>query len=119
MKSHPWLLCASSILALVILCTCERRERRPLQTDVGRLKMARLSDSGLATTIPRFQRLSSEATGIDFVHRFDPPEGFEADLANAFAGGGVCVGDYDGDGKADVYVGRLSRRVEWKSDSTE
>lgn len=66
---------------------------------------------------PRFEKLTAEKTGIDFKHRWDPPVRHAKQLDNAMAGGGVCIGDYDGDGLADIYLtrpqggGRLYRNL--------
>lgn len=55
---------------------------------------------------PRFQMLGAERTGLDWVHRWDPPKGFESQLDSSVAGGGICLGDYDGDGLTDLFLTR-------------
>ncbi len=65
-----------------------------------------VSDSSRDSGAPRFELLSEKQTGVTFVHRFDPPPGFEVELANGFSGGGVCLGDYDLDGHPDLYLTR-------------
>jgi hypothetical protein len=52
---------------------------------------------------PLFERLTADQTGIDFLHRWDPPEESEHILDTAFSGGGVCIGDYDNDGLPDLF----------------
>lgn len=50
-----------------------------------------------------FEAVAPERSGIDFDDPFDW-EGPQRHLyRHGFAGGGVCVGDYDGDGRPDVY----------------
>jgi len=61
---------------------------------------------GDATDGPRFEALSASETGIDFEHRWDPSPEHAKQLDNAMAGGGVCIGDYDGDGLSDLYLTR-------------
>lgn len=87
----------------------------------GRLSPARLTWSHHSTGLEsmklahrkpaeqglRFEMLGAQRTGIDWVHRWDPPPGrFEKTLDNAFAGGGICLGDYDGDGLPDLFLTR-------------
>jgi len=57
---------------------------------------------------PQFVRLSPEHTGIDFVPLWTPPdeEKYQAQITNALVGGGVALGDYDSDGRPDVYLTR-------------
>ena len=49
----------------------------------------------------RFESLSVGRTGIDFAHDWTPPPEYRLlDLP----GGGICIGDYDGDGWPDVFL---------------
>src|SRR6185436_15572737 len=50
-----------------------------------------------------FEQLSAEKTGIQFENRFEWGHPKEHLYPHGFAGGGVCVGDYDADGLPDVY----------------
>ena len=54
----------------------------------------------------RFERVPAASSGLDFVHRWDPPKKFRRMLDHSFAGGGVCTGDYDGDGLPDIFLTR-------------
>jgi hypothetical protein len=50
-----------------------------------------------------FEQLIPAECGIDFVHQWKPADRYEASLLKTgFTGGGVAVGDYDGDGRNDV-----------------
>ena len=55
---------------------------------------------------PRFESLDPGEIGIDFVHQWSPPPKYERLVKTSFAGGGVCIGDYDGDGWADIFLTR-------------
>ena len=57
---------------------------------------------------PLFDRLTVERTGLDFVHQWNQAPRFERLLNSSVAGGGVCVGDYDGDGLPDVFLTRAT-----------
>jgi hypothetical protein len=56
-------------------------------------------------TANRFVLLQAVQTGIDFVHRWNPPE-HDFDFRTLLNGGGVCLGDYDSDGLTDIYLTR-------------
>ena len=51
-----------------------------------------------------FQEIPISETGIDFVHRWNPPAKHRDQLTNAFSGSGVAVGDYDKDGLPDIFL---------------
>lgn len=53
-----------------------------------------------------FEELSGERTGIVFEDDFDWEGPNKHLYRHGFAGGGVCVGDYDGDGRPDLYFAR-------------
>ncbi len=85
--------------------------------------------SGGATAM-RFTRLAPERTGIVTVNRFDDPAMWGArfqEFKFGAIGTGVAVGDFDGDGRPDVFVvaktsqGRLYRNLgDWRfEDVTE
>jgi hypothetical protein len=45
-------------------------------------------------------------TRIDFRHDWVPSDQYPFDLETAMFGGGVAVGDFDGDGRSDMYLSR-------------
>ena len=51
-----------------------------------------------------FQDLPTSQTGLDFSYVWQPPAKYEHEMVNAVTGGGVCLGDYDGDGLTDVFL---------------
>ena len=84
-------------------------------SDAGGIESVRLSlrvgpdDSRLAEGT-LFELLSHDATDLDFVHHSTPPDKYDDkydyDFETALAGGGVAIGDYDGDGLPDIYLTR-------------
>ena len=61
---------------------------------------------------PMFVPVDPKSCGIDFAHRWQPPPKYAGVIDRAFAGGGVAIGDADGDGpagrRADASVRRRS-----------
>ena len=55
-----------------------------------------------------FERLPAAQTGIDLVHEFPKNVPFEL-LQDQSSGAGVCVGDYDEDGNADIFLTNYDR----------
>ena len=53
-----------------------------------------------------FEQLPAERTGVDFVHVWDPPPKYEFKSTQPRKDGGVTIGDYDGDGRPDIYLTR-------------
>ncbi len=52
----------------------------------------------------RFVSLSAQDTGIDFENRFDWDNPRKNLYQHGYAGGGVCIGDYDNDNRPDIYL---------------
>ena len=63
--------------------------------------LASRSGGGNAT---RFTSLSVSETGLDFAHNWKPPADYKFEIYNSLPGGGVCIGDFDGDDFPDVYL---------------
>lgn len=51
----------------------------------------------------KFVKLDPDHTGIEFSHTWNPPARLAEMISGSFTGGGVAIGDYDGDGKPDLY----------------
>ena len=64
-----------------------------------------------------FERLDAERTGVDFEHRWKPTRRYLRQLDTGMIGGGVAIGDYDGDDLPDLFLtrsyggGRLYRNL--------
>lgn len=55
-----------------------------------------------------FDRLGPKRTGIDFTREWKPPVKWAAEISGSFTGGGVCLGDFDRDGDADLFLSRMT-----------
>jgi enediyne biosynthesis protein E4 len=53
-----------------------------------------------------FNELTSSLSGISFRNDWQAPAAMESARTLSFAGGGVAMGDYDGDGLTDIYMSR-------------
>ncbi|CAN5218541.1 VCBS repeat-containing protein [soil metagenome] len=74
-------------------------------TELGEgLRAAPLPERPANADDTRFARLPVERTGIDFAHNWTPPPSYRLKLYNSLPGGGICIGDYDGDGLPDVFL---------------
>ena len=74
------------------------------KADISWKPLAKAS-GGLGETL--FEKLGAERTGIDFTYFWDPPQKYENEwLLDGSLGGGVALGDYDGDGRVDVFLTR-------------
>ena len=62
-----------------------------------------LPASGLACLGGSFVEIDTSHSGIDFEHTWNPPAGLEEMISGSFTGGGVAIGDYDEDGKPDLF----------------
>tara|TARA_B100001057_G_scaffold232662_1_gene232854 strand:- start:3355 stop:6969 length:3615 start_codon:yes stop_codon:yes gene_type:complete len=58
--------------------------------------------------VTMFDRLNAERTGIDFTREWKPPAKWAAEISGSFTGGGVCLGDFDRDGKTDLFLSRMT-----------
>ncbi len=55
-----------------------------------------------------FDQLGPERTGIDFTREWKPPAKWAAEISGSFTGAGVCLGDFDRDGDADIFLSRMT-----------
>ena len=105
MFMHYFLRALSVLMAVSALWGCQRsRTDLAVQHRADQVEPTDLEDAGTAPDSPLFERLTAEATGIDFTRHWNPPKKYEHEIFNSLTGGGVCIGDYDGDGQADAYL---------------
>ena len=57
-----------------------------------------------STANTKFVDLEPSQTGIDLMHKWNPPP-IHRSLVSQIFGNGVAIGDYDNDGLADVFIG--------------
>jgi hypothetical protein len=92
----------AGLLALALFSGCGRGPARSPPDEITSAPLP-VADSPSQT---RFERLDAEETGIDFVHHWTPPKAYAHELPYPSVGGGVCVGDYDEDGRPDLCLTR-------------
>jgi hypothetical protein len=109
------------VVALAVCaCGCNSRGRSPNAEGDPRsnIRSQPLAARSHHNGTHLFESLSAAEIGIEFVHRWQPRDEYEAKLLKTgFTGGGVCLGDYDQDGLCDVFLtrphggGRLYRNL--------
>ena len=55
-----------------------------------------------------FEQVDPASCGIGFLREWAPPAKWAAEISGSFTGGGVCLGDFDNDGDADVFLSRMT-----------
>ena len=97
--------------ALFLLVGCGRDEgpnntpsKTPPFSDLPPISSKPLAESATPPGDgPLFEKLDPAAAGIDFTHVWKPRTSFDELLQKTgFTGGGVAMGDYDGDGLPDI-----------------
>ena len=92
-------------LALVVLSTCSASLAQP-----GTITSRPLSAPAAPVGETMFTQLDAPHTGIDFENRIDWDNARKHLYMHSYAGSGVCIGDYDNDGRPDVYLtGQVQR----------
>ncbi|MCA9263497.1 MAG: VCBS repeat-containing protein [Planctomycetales bacterium] len=68
--------------------------------------MRPLESTGDDSDDSAFVHVARDRHGIDFRHTWTPGDQYARLIDGPFPGGGVCIGDYDGDARPDVFVTR-------------
>jgi hypothetical protein len=98
-------LCLVVVVTWILLAGC----RRPTEPTSATRATPPIPDSPLQATPlpdrpdidgPLFEMLSSDVTGIDFVNELAP----ENNVPYIYMGAGVAAGDFDNDGRVDLYL---------------
>ena len=74
--------------------------------DRGRITSQPLNAVKQEAAAVGFEELTRDRTGVDFTNSWKAPRKYEPALSLSFAGGGVCLGDYNGDTLPDIYLSR-------------
>ena len=102
------------LFLIVAMVGCDRSSQspsKPLPSTSSAVASPGLQSRALPKREPRhnrtrFESLGADRTGIEFVHHWTPPVDYPHDLETQMAGGGVAIGDYDEDGRPDIYLSR-------------
>ena len=95
-----WSILFAAVLSLLLSASAAER-----QTTITNLHSRPLSPTAPSRG-PLFQQLPAAVTGVDFIYRWNAAPQYERLLNSSAVGGGVCVGDYDGDGLPDLCLTR-------------
>ncbi len=91
------------LMALVALHTAGCADRAASPPAQGSIESIPLTQS-TRQQAAQFVSLSSQDTGIYFENRFDWDNPRKNLYQHGYAGGGVCIGDYDNDNRPDIYL---------------
>ena len=100
-------VCGSGCLAILFAMRSQSTESLLRSEPLAARTVDTTESGGSAGSGPMFFRVPADRTGIDFVHHWTVPENAdEVETHPTAFGGGVCIGDYDGDGLADLFLTR-------------
>ncbi len=68
------------------------------------LSTEKVFSANLSDTTQGFHKLSPEESGLDFVARIDPDHPLRRLYVTGYAGGGISINDFNGDGRPDIFI---------------
>ena len=89
--------------------TIQENTVRASQSEIIEIESVALTDRSGSKGHRSFTLLSPEETGIDFRILIDEDHTLRKLYEIAFAGAGVCIGDYDNDGRPDIFLTHHAR----------
>ena len=112
--SHPTLVASLACVLAISACKNEKNAATtavpvpvPVVPKPGAVESFELSERVRSSGETLFERLPASRTGLEFIHQWMPKDEYEADqIGNASAGGAVAIGDFDNDGRPDVFLTR-------------
>ena len=98
-------LALTTAVLIVSVSGCGGCQRVPdWWTQEGSIDSQPLAERPQREDGPLFEKIDAAHTGIDFTITWDKPAKYDRLFYGQNTGGGVCIGDYDGDGRPDVYL---------------
>jgi len=88
----------SGLCMLFFAAGCDRAPRSNVESEPLRQRPPR------AEGAPLFEKLAPARTGVAFSHRMAMDHPLSRLNSSGFVCGGVCVGDFNGDGRADLFL---------------
>lgn len=99
------------VLCFVVLtfagCNSASTTTKPNETRDDTVVSSMLRPTEAIDQAPLFELIPPAQAGIDFVHQWKPIDNYQRQLLRtAFTGGGVCLGDFNADGRCDIVMSR-------------
>ena len=93
--------CSNPIFGICLLFLAVGCDRAPHSTIVSESLLDRLAR---AEGAPLFEKMAPAQTGVEFSHRMAMKHPLSRLNSSGFVCGGVCIGDFNGDGRPDLFL---------------